>query len=116
MSKIRTSTESEKLLKIYGKKGKVVSVLNYAICHEDMRSSGGTIPPFFTSALGVSDQFHAPAALPPVPIAQEAGWAPEPVWTLWRTEPRPSGNRTRTVQTVAIQTPKKYGNITNTTC
>jgi hypothetical protein len=22
----------------------------------------------------------------PVPIAYEAGWAPEPVWTLWRTE------------------------------
>jgi len=26
----------------------------------------------------VSDQFHAPAALPQVPIGQEAGWAPEP--------------------------------------
>jgi hypothetical protein len=42
-----------------------------------------------TSALdGVSGQRHAPAALyprgknPPVPIVQEAGWAPEPVWTL----------------------------------
>jgi hypothetical protein len=35
----------------------------------------------------VSGQRHAPAALlppgkgPPVPIVQEAGWAPEPVWT-----------------------------------
>jgi hypothetical protein len=35
----------------------------------------------------VSGQHHAPAALlppgkgPPVPIVQEAGWAPEPVWT-----------------------------------
>jgi hypothetical protein len=35
----------------------------------------------------VSGQRHAPAALlppgkgPPVPIGQEAGWAPEPVWT-----------------------------------
>jgi len=33
----------------------------------------------------VSGQLHAPAALPPgkeplVPIAQGAGWAPEPVW------------------------------------
>jgi hypothetical protein len=43
---------------------------------------------FTTSALdGVSGQHHAPAALyprgkdPPVPIVQEAGWAPEPVWT-----------------------------------
>jgi hypothetical protein len=37
--------------------------------------------------MGVSGQRHAPAALlpqgkgPPVPIVQEAGWAPEPVWT-----------------------------------
>jgi hypothetical protein len=26
----------------------------------------------------VSDQLHAPAALPPVPIGEEAGWDPEP--------------------------------------
>jgi hypothetical protein len=37
--------------------------------------------------MGVSGQRHDPAALlppekgPPVPIIQEAGWAPEPVWT-----------------------------------
>jgi hypothetical protein len=37
--------------------------------------------------MGVSGQRHAPAALlppgkgPPVPIVQEAGCAPEPVWT-----------------------------------
>ena len=35
--------------------------------------------------MGVGDQRHAPAALPqgktPVPIVQEAGWAPGPVWT-----------------------------------
>jgi hypothetical protein len=36
----------------------------------------------------VSGQLHAQAALspgkePPVPIGQEAGWAPEPVWTTW---------------------------------
>jgi hypothetical protein len=37
--------------------------------------------------MGVSGQRHAPAALlppgrgPPVPIVQEAGWAPELVWT-----------------------------------
>ena len=32
----------------------------------------------------MSGQQHAPAALPgedPVPILQEAGWAPGPVWT-----------------------------------
>jgi hypothetical protein len=37
--------------------------------------------------MGVSGQRHDPAALlppgkgPPIPIVQEAGWAPEPVWT-----------------------------------
>jgi hypothetical protein len=37
--------------------------------------------------MGVSGQRHSPAALlppgkgPPVPIAQEAEWAPESVWT-----------------------------------
>ena len=33
---------------------------------------------------GVGGQRHAPAALPPekpIPNVQEAGWAPEPVWT-----------------------------------
>jgi hypothetical protein len=52
--------------------------------------------------MGVSGQRHAPAAhLPPgkglpVPIAQEAGWAPEPVWTQ-RIEEKsfaPAGDRT----------------------
>jgi len=28
----------------------------------------------------VSDQRHAPAALPPVSIKQEDGWSPEPFW------------------------------------
>jgi hypothetical protein len=37
----------------------------------------------------VSGQLHAPAALPPgkvppVSIGYKAGWAPEPIWTLWR--------------------------------
>ena len=35
--------------------------------------------------MGVGGQHHAPAALPPgkdpVPIVQEAGWAPGPGWT-----------------------------------
>jgi hypothetical protein len=39
----------------------------------------------------MSGQLHAPSALPPGkealgPIGQEAGLAPEPVWTLWRRE------------------------------
>jgi hypothetical protein len=39
----------------------------------------------------VSSQLHTPTALPPgkeppVPIGQEAGWAPGLVWTLWRGE------------------------------
>ena len=31
---------------------------------------------------GMSCQLHVPAALPTVPIEQEAVWVPEPVWTL----------------------------------
>jgi hypothetical protein len=34
----------------------------------------------------VSGQLHAQVALSPVPIGQEAGWAPDPVWTMWRGE------------------------------
>jgi hypothetical protein len=38
----------------------------------------------------VSGQLYASAALlptnSPVPIRQEAGWAPELVWALWRRE------------------------------
>jgi hypothetical protein len=55
-----------------------------------------------TSALdGVSGQRHAPAALllhgkgRLVPIVQEAGWAPEPVWTQRLEEKSfaPAGDR-----------------------
>jgi hypothetical protein len=31
--------------------------------------------------MGVSGQRHAPLKGPPVPIVEEAGWAPESVWT-----------------------------------
>jgi hypothetical protein len=52
--------------------------------------------------MGVRVQRHAPAALlitgkgPPVPIVQEAGWAPEPVWTQRLEEKSfaPAGDRT----------------------
>jgi hypothetical protein len=58
---------------------------------------------FSTSAPdGVSGQRHAPAALLPpgkgplVSIGQEAGWAPEPVWTqrLEEKSSAPAGDRT----------------------
>jgi hypothetical protein len=60
-----------------------------------MKAYGGLdvqIHIFLTSALvGGSVQLHVPVALPPgkeppVFIGQEAGWAPEPVWTTWRRE------------------------------
>jgi hypothetical protein len=39
----------------------------------------------------VSGQLHISAALSPgkepaVPIGEEARWAPEPVWPIWRSE------------------------------
>jgi hypothetical protein len=53
----------------------------------------------------VSGQLYAPAALPPgeeppVPIGYEAGWAPEPVWTLWSREKSiaPAGDWTPAAQ------------------
>jgi hypothetical protein len=58
----------------------------------------------------VSSQLHVPADLPPgeeppVPIGQEAGWDPEPVWTLRRREKvcpyRDSNSDTSAVQPVA---------------
>ena len=54
--------------------------------------------------MGVSGQRHDPAALPPgknlVPIVQEAGWAPGPVWT-GAENLAPPGFDARTVQPVA---------------
>ena len=57
--------------------------------------------------MGVGGQHHAPAALPPgkdpVPIVQESGWAPGPVWTGAENlaPPPPLGFDPRTVQPVA---------------
>jgi hypothetical protein len=54
----------------------------------------------------VSGHLDAPAALPKwkshtVPIGQEAVWAPEPVWTLWRREKSyPAENISRALQLV----------------
>ena len=40
--------------------------------------------------MNVSGQYHDPVALPqgknPGPMEKEAGWAPEPIWTLWKGE------------------------------
>jgi hypothetical protein len=79
-----------------------------ALCHEDVWGSEGIVTPFLTSALdgGVSGQPHAPIALPPaklcaVPLGQEAGRAPEPVWTLWRREKFcHAGNRAQAAQSI----------------
>ena len=56
--------------------------------------------------MGEGGQRHAPAALPPgkdpVPIVQEAGWAPGPVWTgVENLASPPPGFDPRTVQPVA---------------
>jgi hypothetical protein len=41
-------------------------------------------------------------ALPPVPIVQEAGWTPEPIWTMRLEEKSfaPAGDRTPIIQAV----------------
>jgi len=41
----------------------------------------------------VNNQLHAPVTLlpekaTPVPIEEDPGWAPEPVWMLWRRQDR----------------------------
>jgi hypothetical protein len=79
-----------------------------------------------TSTLdGMSGQRHAPAALypwgkdPPVPIVQEAGWAPEPVWTQRleknslpppEIEPRSPGRpaRSQTLYCLSYPAPLNY--------
>jgi hypothetical protein len=58
----------------------------------------------------VNGVLHVPSALTPakklpMPIGQEAGWTPEPVWTLWSREVFSSaGNWTSAVQLVEIPT------------
>jgi hypothetical protein len=49
----------------------------------------------------VSGQLYASAALPPVPIEQESGWIPEPVWRPEKGRITPVGNRTPAVQHLA---------------
>jgi hypothetical protein len=61
-----------------------------------------------------------PGKEPPVPIVQEAGWAPEPVWTqgLEEKSSAPVGGRTSTVQSVvrhytdwATLTPQMFSSV-----
>jgi hypothetical protein len=59
--------------------------------------------------MGVGGQHHAPAAFTsgkdPVPIVQEAGWAPGPVWTCAKNLCPPPGfdPRDRPVRSVDVQ-------------
>jgi hypothetical protein len=69
-------------------KSKVVPVFFTLSSTPRKRSEGVDIQlhALLTSALDGSRQLHGPAALTPVreslvPIVQEAGWAPDPVWT-----------------------------------
>jgi len=49
--------------------------------------------------------FTPPGTKPPLPIGQEAGWAPESVWTQWQREKSPSatpaGNQALVIQSIA---------------
>jgi hypothetical protein len=55
--------------------------------------------------MATSGQRQAPAAQPqeknPVPLVQEAGWAPGPVWTFWGKE--------KSLVLVGFGTPEKPG-------
>jgi hypothetical protein len=65
-----------------GRGGKLLLILNLAL-------DGGE---WSASRLG--------RALPPVPIGQEAGWAPEPVWTQRLEEKFSVGDRTPVIQSI----------------
>jgi hypothetical protein len=88
------------------KKGKVVPLRSIEAHLGDRRYSSYS---FLTSALeggewseSRSGRSLPPGKEPPVPIVQEAGWAPEPVWTQ-RLEEKSSAsvrNRTSAVQSV----------------
>ena len=55
-----------------------------------------------TSALDVVGVNATPRSLYLVPMTQEAGWAPGPVWTSAKTSPT-SGFDLQTVYTIAIR-------------
>jgi hypothetical protein len=51
----------------------------------------------------VSGQLYDPAALLPGPIVQEAVWAPELIWTLWKKEESLALVRNRTPDSAVVQ-------------
>ena len=78
-----THTHTHTHIYIYIYKGKVFPL------RPGVAQRVGTGYSSMTAALeGVSDQQHAPAALyPPLPIVQEDGWAPGPIWTGRKAPP-----------------------------
>jgi hypothetical protein len=88
-----------------GYRAKSLCLISWVLCHEDIWGSGGMAPSFLNSPLERSTSRPCHFTLGkeiPVPIGYEAGWAPEPVWTLWRREQSCNvGNRTRVVQLLA---------------
>jgi hypothetical protein len=95
-------------------KVKLSLCLIFVIKHHAMKmyGSGGTAPPLLTSVLdggkwppSFSGRF-TPGKQSPVSIEQEAGWAPDFVWRLWREKSLSlAGNRT----------PAPYGILHNET-
>jgi hypothetical protein len=74
---------------------------------------GGIAPPCLTSELdggewSASCLCHfTPGKEPQVPVAEEAGWAPKLVWTLWRRE------KSYTNGTQEEMNPVKVGSLNN---
>jgi hypothetical protein len=59
-------------------------LINEALCHEGIRGNGG-IAPLHGGEWSASHPDHLPLGkFPPISIGEEAEWAPELVWMLWR--------------------------------
>jgi hypothetical protein len=95
-----------------GQKGKEpVPVLNQAPRHEDVWGSGGIAPRINMGARYEGEwSASCPARSTPVPIGEEAGWPPDPVWTRRRREKSPypclesnSGRPARSLVTILTE-------------
>jgi hypothetical protein len=69
-------------------------LINYVLCHEDILGSGGIGPPFLTPALDGGEwsasrlgHFTHGGEETQVPIGEEAGLAPESLWTYRESNP-----------------------------